>query len=131
MKANLPPNTISPVLLWFGFLAAPIVWALLLFADYGTQAMSCNAGVGGGVIALWLHAITIVAALVTIAAITVAWRSWQAMGEGDGTEDGTDVVGGRTRFMALGGVIMGILFLFFILVSDIAPFYLTACGGGI
>lgn len=131
MKTKLPPHIVRPTLLWFGFLTGPIIWSLLLFVDYGTEAMACNAGVSSGVIAVWLHVITIIAALITIAAIVVSWRSWQTMGKGDGTESGPDVAVGRASFMALSGVIMGILFLFFILVSDIAPFYLSACGGGI
>lgn len=131
MKTKLPPHIVSPTLLWFGFLAGLIVWPLLLFVDYAFEAMACNAGVSSGVITIWLHVITLIAVLIMIAAIAVSWRSWQTMGKGDGTESGPDVAGGRASFMALSGVILGILFLFFILVSDIAPFYLSACGGGV
>lgn len=129
-------------LLWLGVLAAPAAFMLDLTASFALVERACA---NGGAI-IW--AVTIGAALVAVAAGTLAWRSWQAVGpdpepRGEGVERSspastghtlaselrTDAPGpiGRSRFMALAGVGVSAFFLLVVLASAIPALVLPAC----
>ena len=72
--------------LWFGAIAAPVVWLAQLLLNYATTALACfpaevpqNAPLYS-----WSHALTIavdvIAILVAIAAVIVSYGNWQMQG---------------------------------------------------
>ena len=125
------------VALWFGLLGAPVAWSLQELVNVSLAGHACYPHdlplamplwLQLGSIALWVEA---VAVIVCIAAGLVAFASWrrsrnekpgdahQLLGSGDG----------RTRFMAMAGVMTSALFL---IGTALAALNLTAvppCGG--
>lgn len=81
--------------LWIGWLTGPIVFAIDLLLSYGVVSVTEAAQRGQHV---WLHAASVVAIVLTLAAGALAWREHR-VAEGD-----------RERFMAVGGVAMSAFF---------------------
>lgn len=106
--------------LWFGLLAGPAAWFLHLNISYSLVRFICFHGHG------WLLHLTTGAALVLAAAgAWVAWRSWNLIGAPEVT-NGPGTLG-RTRFMALGGLMLSGFFLTIILLAWIPDFLLHPC----
>ncbi len=61
-----------------------------------------------------------------------AWKSWRATREEEGgeQEELLEVGEGRTRFMALAGMLLSALFGLAVLFNAIPPFLVPACGAG-
>lgn len=121
--------------LWFGLFGAPLVWSLQLLVNYALVAHACYprsepraTPVFGG---LWTF--TLVASLVALAVALgaggTAWRSWRISRHehrGDAGES-LEVGEGRTRFMALAGMLMSGIFLLGIVMAAIPLFLVTPC----
>lgn len=125
-------------LLWFGLLGAPLAWSLQLLIGYAFSANRCFPGTQ-----LQLHTpttgintalvvMTVVALLIAAAAGVTAWRSWKATHheEGGKEEEALEVGEGRTRFMALSGMLLSVLFGLAVFFSGLSPFVVPACGAG-
>lgn len=108
--------------LGFGLLGGPLAWLLQLAVSYPLVPLVCVVG--------WdmvFHLVTLVTALLALAAGTVAWQSWQWVREEphDGvTRDA------RKRFMALSGVLFSVLFFVIILAQWLPVFFLSSCDRG-
>lgn len=107
--------------LWLGLAGAPAAWAAQLLITYALSAHTCYPALAPlavpmlGRTTLWmmLLSVCVVAIATSVIALVTAIRSRRATfdeSRGD-THDALDVGDGRTRFMALGGIMMSVLFL--------------------
>jgi hypothetical protein len=127
-------------LLAFGLMGAPVIWGVHFLANVTIASQACASSTimhpsASTHAALLL--IDAVAALVALAALYVSVRAWRSTRhEGaDSRAAGTtpehhaaEVGEGRTRFVALGGIMMSTVFLVAILFDTFAAIVVTACG---
>lgn len=108
-------------ILWAGILLPALAWAIHLNLSYALVDPACEHGW------TWLfHAITIAALIVAAAGIKLALGSWERAGkEWPSAHDGS--VLGRSRFMAIAGLLLGSLFSLLILAQYIPGFLLHPC----
>jgi hypothetical protein len=120
-------------LLFFGLCAAPIAWTLQFLINYGLASHACyprdmSQPEGG----LWYGplAINLVAILVSLAAAIVSYAMWRsARREHSGASGQALEVGeGRTRFMALLGMMTGLGFLFATICDTVVLLVERQCG---
>lgn len=108
------------VSLWIGFLGGPAVWFFHLVVSYSLVRYVCFTG------AMWLmHATTVVSVLGAGAVIWLAWRNWRETGRP--MDAGGSGVEGRSRFLALLGLLFAVSSLFLILVQGAPNFVLDPC----
>ena len=129
-------RTVTPSALWFGLFGAPVAWSLQLLASYALVAHGCypdaepmTIPVVPGLKTLVLG--TGVAALVVaLLAGGSAWRSWRATPQehGGGHEALLEAGEGRTRFMALAGMLLGAVFALGIVMNVVPLLLLRPCG---
>jgi hypothetical protein len=122
--------------LWFGLFGAPVIWSIQLMLNYALVAHACypaseplSAPVFGGLRTTVL-ATSAVALVIALAAGATAWQSWRATRqEHRGGEEALLEVGeGRTRFMALAGMLVSGLFLLGVIMNSIPLFIMQPCG---
>jgi hypothetical protein len=114
-------------LLVFGLVAAPLLWLAQLILSYGFSALVCYGGdhpttiASGGPVRTALLVLDAVALIVALAAAIVSFASWrtvraeQQFGEG------------RTRFMALWGIMSSVCFLGAIVFHSLASVMAPLC----
>jgi hypothetical protein len=137
MPAAAPAaRAVSDSALWFGLFGAPAVWALQMVIDAALVSHSCYpkseplATPMGG----WLWGVVllsgIVAAVIAAGAGATAWRSWRRTREEHHGRDETllEVGEGRTRFMAVAGMLLSTVFLFGIIMNALPLFLVPPCG---
>ncbi len=106
--------------LWFSVLAGPLAWAAMETIEWMMVPWACATGL------IWyLYLITLVALLFPAAAGYAAWRMWHEAGAELEAEEGGSM--GRTRGMALGGMILSGMFILAIIAEAIPTFILGAC----
>jgi hypothetical protein len=132
--------------LWFGFLGAPLGWTLQSLANTAIASHGCypslyplNAPATGGMRGI-LFAISVVAIVLGVAALAMSFSSWRRTNDehqeksGEGARSHNRSIAaletgeGRTRFMALSGVLTSIVFLIVIIAHTAAVFVMTPCG---
>ena len=133
--------------LWFGFLGAPLGWTLQTLANTAVASHGCypqlfplDKPLTGGMRGI-LFVISIVAIAAGVAALAVSFSTWRrtnsehqeksgnaARGHGQSTA-ALETGEGRTRFMAMSGVLTSIVFLVVILAHTAAIFVVIPCGG--
>ena len=133
--------------LWFGFLGAPLGWTLQTLANTAVASHGCypqlfplDKPLTGGMRGI-LFVISIVAIAAAVAALAVSFSTWRrtnsehqeksgnaARGHGQSTA-ALETGEGRTRFMAMSGVLTSIVFLVVILAHTAAIFVVVPCGG--
>lgn len=104
--------------LWLGLLVGPLAWLAQLALSYPLVPLSCR--VEWGVI---FHLVTLVTALATIAAGTLAWQNWQQLPAEGGAGGQLE----RRRFMALGGALSSALFLATIIAQWLPVLFVGPC----
>ena len=131
--------------LWFGFLGAPAAWSVQMVVNLAVAAHACYprltplqspavAGLRG-----IAFGVSLAALIVCLASTAVAWRTWwrtrdehQARsGRAQEHNPGTALAEtgeGRTRFMALSGVLASIMFLIGTIVSLATILLVSPCG---
>jgi hypothetical protein len=129
-------RAVTPAALWFGMFGAPVAWSLQLLASYALVAHGCypdaepmTMPVVPGLRTIVLG--TGVAALaVALLAGGSAWRSWRAtQQEHEGGPEALLEPGeGRTRFMALAGMLLGAVFVLGIVMNVVPMLMLHPCG---
>jgi Na+/proline symporter len=106
--------------LWAGVLAGPIAMLVELQTNYALVLWACGAG------REWaLHLVALVALLVTVAGGLLSVRNWRRMGAV--WEDGGAGVVPRSRFMAVLGMLVGVLFALVIIAQWIPIFIYGPC----
>ncbi len=116
-----PAEPIRLALLWFSALGPPLAWGLHNVVSYGLATVICVPGQ-----ILLLHLVTVVTALIALAAAIVGWRSRTHLNRNE-WPDAYRISEQRAYFMAHFGLISGIFFLVVILVEGIPNFYLEPC----
>ena len=119
---------VTPRALWFGLFGAPAAWSVQTLVDLPLVAHSCfprlyplRSPLLGGLRGI-AFVVGLAAVAVCVAATAVAWQSWRRTrgehqeGSGRGREHAPssallETGEGRTRFMALSGVLAGVTFL--------------------
>jgi hypothetical protein len=122
--------------LWFGVFGAPVAWSVQTLVNYGLASYACFPALAplreplyAGL--WWILLLVGLAALaVEIAAIRVAWESWRRTRNetGGGHHHALESGEGRTRFMALAGLMSGALLLLVSLVQVANLFLVQPCG---
>lgn len=119
----------------FGLLAAPSAWALQLLINYAASSYACFPGGSPGSASgtgVWtaLLIVELVALIVAVAGAAVAWRSWNiTRHETSGhAQEMVDVGHGRTRFLAMWGLLISIGFSLAIVFSLAGLFMVPLCG---
>ena len=106
--------------LWFSILAGPLIAAAQQEAAFILVPWACTTGLYPF---LWLATLTGVA--VTLAAALVGYRLWKLAGEEWPTDEGGPI--SRTRFMAMGGVLLSLFFTLFVITQGIPTLILSPC----
>jgi len=130
--------------LWFGFFGAPAAWTVQVLVNLALASHACfpalfplAAPVTGGLRVI-TFAVSLVAVAVGTAATVVAWRTWRrtrgehqhASGRGREHAPGSALLEtgeGRTRFMALAGVLTSVTFLLVSILNTAAIFLVGPC----
>lgn len=108
------------VALWTSVLGGPIVWLSSFEARFAWVPWTCTFQTKFA-----LHLIALAALLLCAACAFLGWREWKSMGEG-----GPDSAGGalpRSRFMAIGGMILSLGCAMIVVAQTIPEFVLGAC----
>jgi hypothetical protein len=121
MPAEARNGTAGRVLvLWATWAIGPVAWTLHLMVSYLLVEWVCGTG------NVWvLHGVTLATVLMAAAGGLIAWRQWTAAGRrwpGAGGDPAS-----RTRFLAVGGLIISLLSALIILAEGIPNFILSAC----
>lgn len=128
-------GAVAPGALWFGLFGTPVAWSLQLLASYALTAHACFPGAvplarPAGADA-WLIALIASAAAAVVAAVAgnTAWRSWRATRSEHPGDHGTllEVGEGRTRFMALAGLLLSGIFFLGIVMNAVPLFLVQPC----
>jgi hypothetical protein len=106
--------------LWTGLLAGPIVWLISFEANFALAPWAC---VTQGKAALYV--VSILALLLSAGSGLLAWREWGELGK-ESPGDGEGALP-RSRVMAIGGVLLSVLFFLIILAQAIPEVMLQAC----
>jgi hypothetical protein len=105
----------SSVALWFSILSGPFAWAVDLEARYALVPWACSSG------SSWvLAAFSIGAIVLSLIGAFVGWTHVVPAAE-------PDRVPMRIRFMALGGLSLGLIFALTIIAGAIPHFFLGVC----
>ena len=121
----------------FGLFAAPAAWAMHLLVSYALSSFACFPNGDAVHAPIWpalrplLWGIDVVAISIGIAAGLVAWRSWdrtrqEARG---GAHTLIDAGAGRTRFLALCGMLASGGFLLALAFASLGLSMVPACAG--
>ncbi len=141
--ADHPAPARGQVDIWvlaFGLIGAPVIWSAHFLANVLIASNSCSqvdVVRPSSATHATIIAIDILAALIALAALFVSLRAWRATrqenadarNEGGSAEHHAAEVGeGRTRFVAMGGILMSTLFFVAILFDTFAAIVVTSCG---
>jgi hypothetical protein len=122
--------------LWFGLFGAPLAWSVQELVNTPVVGHACypkteplpspsfHATVG------FALGVSVVTALVALAALLTAASTWRSVRRGHQGEHAAllEVGEGRTRFMALAGILLGVVFLLGIVMHAVPLFILPPCG---
>lgn len=122
--------------LWFGLFGAPVAWSIQELVSYAVVAHACYPNLqpqptqsisGAWSIALIVSLLTL---LIGLAAGVTAYRSWANSREERGNPEHHPLEHGegRTRFMALSGLIVSSIFLLNLVMNAAVLFLVPACG---
>lgn len=119
--------------LGFGIVGAPLAWNIELLAGTALSGHQCFPRYMPLAVPLWtgtwgfLLAMSVVAIVIAIAAGLVAWRSWRrTRDEKPGSVHGGE---GRTRFMAMCGLLCSGLFMVALVFTLAAILLVPLCSG--
>jgi len=131
--------------LWFGLLGGPLAWSVQTLVNLPVTSHGCfprliplGTPITGGMRGI-AFVVSVAALITVVAAAAIAWGSWlRTRDERQGDTGGAAHHGaeqalletgeGRTRFMALAGVLTSLLFLVASLVHAAAIFLVAPCG---
>jgi hypothetical protein len=114
--------------LWWGFLGGFFAWKLHLMVSYMLVPYACWHD-----LSILIDVASLVLVLMALSSVWVSWVTWKEvgghpLGEG-GYDESTSATIGRTRFMAISGVIVGTFTALVILGQWIPNLVLSPCHG--
>lgn len=121
--------------LWFGILAAPMAWISLELLSYILTTSLCDTNNQSALskhsLKVWYYLLpfSLVAGIISISAIVVAMHNWKkTRHEKSGSAHQLMEVGeGRTRFLAMFGLLTTVGFIVALLFSSITLFLMPLC----
>lgn len=130
-------DNVGASVLFTGLLAGPVVWGLQLVANFALASHACYPD-GAPLTAPASHStwaiillLNILAAILSLAGAVLSYQHWRATREehpGDASH-AIEAGEGRTRFIALWGVMTGLGFFVAILFNTLALFMVPQCPG--
>ena len=88
---------------WVGILLPPIAWSIQLQTIYLTSEFGCYTSDF-----LWNHIVSVAMLVLSILGGFIAYTKWRALGSGTHTSADSPI--DRKRFMAIGGILLSVLF---------------------
>ena len=124
--------------IWFAILAAPLAWSINLLVNVPIAAHGCFPQDTPLSLPLWsnMHGVVgiimLIAIAISVAAGAIAWRNWHIVrSEHEGRSQHLLESGdGRTRFMAMTGMLCSALFLLALLFNGGMLLMVKPCGVG-
>jgi hypothetical protein len=105
---------------WVGVLAAPLAWAAQMQALYTMVPWACQTGHRAALVAVSLAALA-----AALGGALVARRNWGRVGRGEPGEEGG--ARGRSRFLAVAGLVTSAFFFLVIFAQGLATLILHPC----
>lgn len=115
-----------------GFLGPPLVWAVRFLVVYGMVEVYCKSGLLGfeflGLTGIYIGigVTTLLSLLLVLGTTWIAYRGWRRSSAGQ--DRVIDEPMGRSRTLALAGVILGAMFVLVMLIETLPVFFLAPCG---
>lgn len=116
-----PPRHVPLPALWVALLGGPAAWSAHLLASYPLVSVACRMGTSAP-----LNVLTAIMALLAAAAAATGWWAWRSA-----RADGAGGSESRVAFMGLGGLLLGVLFAFAILMEGLPPVLQDPCVKGL
>lgn len=123
--------------LWFGLFGAPAAWSAQTVVNYVAASHTCYPNlyplatptIGHTGLTAVVVAVSILALIVALAAGVVSLASWRETRDETGGQShwALDTGEGRTRFMAMSGILLSVMFLITIIVHGAAAALTTPC----
>jgi hypothetical protein len=107
-------RAVGPIALWVGALAGPLAWTAHLLVAYFFVSVMCATGLD-----LLVHLTTAITIVIAAAGGFLSYRNLGRPGLTDGS-----------RFAALGGVLLSVMFVFAIVMEGLPAFGLEPCANG-
>jgi hypothetical protein len=115
-------------LLLLCLLAAPVLWSLQHLVLYSFASLYCSSAVGAAWIHWLLPAVNLAALFAAALATLLAYRNLrQTRREYGGSGGIMDAGEGRTRFLSIWGIWLGVVFMLAIAFNTIAVFWVGLC----
>ncbi len=147
MQDGNPPSTIahpaphrdnvSATMHFWGLFTGPVVWGLQFVVNFALASHTCYPGATPLNTPAWHSAwivillLNLLAAVLALAAAVLSYRHWQVTRTEHQGDAGHAIEAGegRTRFLALWGVMTGLGFFVAILFNTLALFMVPECAG--
>lgn len=105
---------------WSGWICGPGAWGLHLGASYLLVEPACDS------LGVWvLYAAALASMALALAGIGLAWRTWNRLGRGWPRAAGGVI--GRSRFLALSGLVLSAYFLLLVIAQAIPMLLISPC----
>lgn len=106
--------------LWAGVLTGPIVWFFGMEANFAIAPLAC-----GHIGKLALYLVSLLCLLISALAGALSWSQWQKLGRSYPGELGGET--GRSRAMAMAGVLLSAMFCLTIVAQSIPNIVFSGC----
>jgi hypothetical protein len=120
----------APWLLWFAVLGGAVAWSLHTIVDWGLEETVCRAGhdeVLGVPLRPLLLVLSLLFLLMAVASTLVAYGLWRRLDAAPADDDLGVLRRRRASFMALIGVVLGLLSTTMIAMSTVAVLVIPVC----
>lgn len=119
---TLETREVGPGRLWYGIMIGPLAWKLQLMVNYALVPYACFHEMS-----ILIHLASLLTVALALTGAAVALTSWGVVGRGLETENGG--AEGRSRFMALAGLLSSGFFALIILGQWLPNLVLSPCDG--
>lgn len=123
------------LMMLFGLMGAAAAWVLQTDIGETLAAQACFPHRSALAAPRWswlmpaLDVISVVALLIGVAGVWVAWQGWRSAARRDPASPASDAAVGRTRFLALAGLILSLLFVVGLIATGLAVLLVAPCSG--
>ncbi|WP_255217824.1 hypothetical protein [Paraburkholderia mimosarum] len=125
----------GPLMIVFGMLGAAAAWVMQTETGQTLAAQGCYPHRAALPAPQWswlmpvLQAMSVMALLVGVAGVWVAWRSWRVTRDArpDPAPAISETTAGRTRFLAMAGLLLSLLFAVGLVATGLAVVLVSPC----